>query len=72
MDHRPSVELLESTHCFPGVYRIKAIGVASDDFESRVVEAVVAEVAGPCELDYSAWVSPHLPYNPQRRNLMMM
>ena len=53
MDHRPSVELLESTHRFPGVYRIKAIGVASDDFESRVVQAVGAEVAGPSELDYS-------------------
>ena len=25
-DHRPSVELLESTHLFPGVYTIKAIG----------------------------------------------
>ena len=28
MDHRPSVELLESTHFFPGVYKIKAIGRA--------------------------------------------
>ena len=34
MDHRPSVELLESIHFFPGVYKIKAIGVTDDDFES--------------------------------------
>ena len=30
MDHRPSVELLESIHLFPGVYKIKAIGRADD------------------------------------------
>ena len=46
MDHRPSVELLESTHSFPGEYKIKAIGSADDDFESRVVEAVSALLAG--------------------------
>jgi putative lipoic acid-binding regulatory protein len=59
MDHRPSVDLLESTHQFPGVYRIKAIGNASDDFESRVVEAAVAELAGPSELDYSVRTTPN-------------
>ncbi len=59
MDHRPSVDLLESTHQFPGVYRIKAIGVASDDFESRVVEAAVAELAGPSEVDYSVRTTPN-------------
>ena len=32
-DHRPSVELLESTHLFPGVYTIKAIGRSEDEFE---------------------------------------
>jgi putative lipoic acid-binding regulatory protein len=58
MDHRPSVELLESTHMFPGVYQIKAIGVAAGDFEGRVVEAVVSELASPSELDYSVRTTP--------------
>jgi putative lipoic acid-binding regulatory protein len=58
MDHRPSVDTLESTHPFPGVYQIKAIGVADDDFERRVVEAVIAEVAGPGELDYRVRTTP--------------
>ncbi|HWE40616.1 MAG TPA: DUF493 domain-containing protein [Isosphaeraceae bacterium] len=52
-DHRPSVDLLESTHAFPGEYQIKAIGAADDDFAGRVVEAVVSELATPSELDYS-------------------
>ena len=58
MDLRPSIELLESNHQFPGVYRIKAIGLASDGFESRVVEIVVAELAGTSELDYSVRTTP--------------
>jgi hypothetical protein len=57
-DHRPSEELLESTHLFPGVYQIKAIGVASDDFEGRVVDVVVAELPSPSDLDYSVRVTP--------------
>jgi putative lipoic acid-binding regulatory protein len=57
-DHRPSVELLESTHVFPGVYQIKAIGAAEGDFERRVVEAVVAELREPSDLDYSLRTTP--------------
>jgi len=57
-DHRPSLELLESTHFFPGVYQIKAIGVAEDDFQARVVEAVVSELVTPSELDYSVRSTP--------------
>jgi len=57
-DHRPSLELLESTHVFPGVYTIKAIGSAENAFESRVVEAVVADLASPLELDYSVRETP--------------
>ncbi len=53
MDHRPSVDLLESTHFFPGVYIIKAIGRADDDFESRVIEAVCSNLAARSDLDYS-------------------
>ena len=33
MDHRPSIDLIESSHAFPGVYRIKAIGAAEGDFD---------------------------------------
>ena len=57
-DHRPSVELLESTHFFPGVYRIKAIGRADDDFQQRVLQAVVNELAAPSEIDYSVRSTP--------------
>jgi uncharacterized protein len=58
MDHRPSQDLLESSHPFPGTYQIKAIGAAEDDFVSRVVEAVVSELATPSELDHSVRVTP--------------
>ena len=52
-DHRPSADLLESTHLFPGVYTIKAIGLAEDDFEQRVVQAVSSHLAAPSDLEYS-------------------
>jgi uncharacterized protein len=58
MDHRPSVELLESIHFFPGVYKIKAIGVAEDDFESRVVDAVCEHLPARSDLDYSVRTTP--------------
>jgi uncharacterized protein len=54
MDNRPSIELLESTHRFPGPYQIKAIGVADDDFAGRVIAAACAELAGASEIDHSA------------------
>ncbi|APW59599.1 YbeD family protein [Paludisphaera borealis] len=52
-DNRPSVELLESTHPFPGSYTIKAIGLVDDDFEQRVVAAVSEHLAAASDLDYS-------------------
>jgi putative lipoic acid-binding regulatory protein len=58
MDHRPSEDLLESVHPFPGTYQIKAIGMAEDDFVGRVVEAVVSELATPSELDHSVRITP--------------
>ena len=58
MDHRPSVDLLESIHFFPGVYQIKAIGRAEDEFESRVVEAVYSHLAAQSDLDYSVRSTP--------------
>jgi putative lipoic acid-binding regulatory protein len=57
-DHRPSEELLESSHAFPGVYQIKVIGIASNAFESRVVDVVVAELAASSDLDYSVRTTP--------------
>jgi putative lipoic acid-binding regulatory protein len=58
MDHRPSEELLESTHSFPGPYKIKVIGNVSDDFESRVLEVVRAEVTPSTEVEYSIRSTP--------------
>ncbi len=59
MDHRPSEDLLESSHPFPGTYQIKAIGMAEDDFVARVVEAAASELATPGELDHSVRVTPN-------------
>jgi putative lipoic acid-binding regulatory protein len=58
MDNRPSLDLLESTHFFPGVYQIKAIGAADEDFETRIIDAVVAQLTSPSELDYSVRSTP--------------
>jgi putative lipoic acid-binding regulatory protein len=57
-DHRPSDDLLDSTHSFPGTYTIKAIGRASEDFESRVVAAVQAHLTAQSDLEYSARATP--------------
>jgi hypothetical protein len=57
-DHRPSEDLLESVHAFPGVYQIKVIGNADNGFESRVVDVVVAELAAASDLDYSIRTTP--------------
>ena len=53
MDNRPSLDLLESTHPFPGTYQIKAIGASTEDFPGRVVAAVQEELPAPSDLDYS-------------------
>lgn len=58
MGQGPSVELLESTHSFPCEFKIKAIGSADDDFESRVVEAVSAFLPARSDLDYSVRTTP--------------
>ncbi len=58
MNHGPSIELLESNHEFPGVYQIKAIGVASDDFQGRVIGAVVSEVVDGADLEYTVRETP--------------
>ena len=58
MDHRPSEELLESIHTFPGQYQIKVIGRADQEFETRVVEAIASEVVSISEFDYSVRNTP--------------
>jgi putative lipoic acid-binding regulatory protein len=58
MDDYSLQELLESHHEFPGVYRIKVIGVTDNDFENRVVQAVIAALPSPSDLDYSARTTP--------------
>jgi putative lipoic acid-binding regulatory protein len=40
MDELPAIELLESTHSFPGPYMFKVIGRASSGFMARTVAAV--------------------------------
>lgn len=57
-DHRPSEELLEATHSFPGVYKFKAIGSAEDDFVGRVLAVVEQEVAALSDIDHSVRETP--------------
>lgn len=58
MDPRPSIELLEATHSFPGMYQIRVIGRADDDFAGRVVTAALSELAGPSELEHTVRQTP--------------
>ena len=44
MDYLPTLELLESTHAFPGPYMFKVIGAADDGFAARVIAAVRDEL----------------------------
>ncbi len=58
MDHRPSIDLLESTHAFPGVYRIKAIGSSEGGFVDRVLAAAAEELASLAEINHSVKETP--------------
>lgn len=58
MDHRPSEDLLESIHSFPGTFQIKAIGAADGDFLGRVLAAALEELAGPSEIEHSIRETP--------------
>ncbi len=44
MNDLPSLELLESTHAFPGPYMFKVIGLADQGFVARTVAAVRLEL----------------------------
>ncbi len=53
MAKMPSIELLESTHRFPGPYVFKAIGRVENGFVARVVAAVRDELAYGVDPPYS-------------------
>ena len=57
MDHQAN-DLLESSHEFPGIYKIKAIGLVDDQFEARVLDAIRPELAEPSEIGYSVRSTP--------------
>ncbi len=57
-DHRPSAELLESVHAFPGTYQIKVIGASEGAFTERVLAVVVEEVAAASDVDHSLRSTP--------------
>ena len=58
MDHGPSAELLNSTHTFPCVYKIKAIGNVGESFEERVLAAVQSELGPDERFESSARTTP--------------
>lgn len=52
VDHLPAIELLESTHTFPGPYTFKVIGLAERGFVARAIAAVREELADPVDPPY--------------------
>jgi len=53
VDNLPDLELLESTHSFPGTYVFKVIGWAEGNFIGRVVAAVRCELGDLVEPSFS-------------------
>ncbi|MEZ6065913.1 MAG: DUF493 domain-containing protein [Planctomycetaceae bacterium] len=49
----PALELLQSTHQFPGLYTFKAIGHAEDHFPGRVLAAVRSQLPSGSEPAFS-------------------
>ena len=49
MDYLPTIELLESTHAFPGPYMFKVIGSTNAGFAARVIAAVRDELRSDCD-----------------------
>jgi putative lipoic acid-binding regulatory protein len=49
MSDLPSIELLESTHAFPGTYMFKVIGLAENGFAASTVAAVREELSEPVD-----------------------
>lgn len=57
-DHRPSTELLESVHAFPGTYQMKVIGASVGDFTERVLAVIREELAAASDIDHSIRETP--------------
>jgi putative lipoic acid-binding regulatory protein len=53
MQDLPAIELLESTHQFPGPYLFKVIGRADNGFVARAVAAVREELAEEVDPPFS-------------------
>lgn len=58
MDRENSLELLNSTHQFPCAFMIKIIGLHSDDFAARVVEAIQLELGVESDVPHRVRVTP--------------
>ena len=54
-----AVDLLVSTHPFPGSYTIKAIGLAVDGFVERIVAAAEAGLTRAADVQHSVRFTPH-------------
>jgi putative lipoic acid-binding regulatory protein len=59
MDNLPAIDLLESTHTFPGTYTFKVIGLAERGFVARTIAAVREELAGQTDPPYRVRETPN-------------
>lgn len=57
--HASARDLLNRTHLFPGPYTIKAIGLTSDDFVGRVVQAAQAVLQRAAAVRFSVRSTPN-------------
>lgn len=55
----PSIELLDATHKFPCVFHFKAIGLSTDCFTGRVLDAVKRELPEDAEPSFSTRATPN-------------
>ena len=59
MTHDGALDLLNSTHRFPGSYTIKAIGGVHDDFVGRIVAAAQDGLKRPADVRHTTRSTPH-------------
>jgi putative lipoic acid-binding regulatory protein len=57
-DHRPTADLLESVHAFPGTYQMKVIGATGGDFTARVLAVAAEELAAASDVDHTLRETP--------------
>jgi putative lipoic acid-binding regulatory protein len=58
-DGLPAIDLLESTHEFPGPYVFKMIGRTEDGFAARVVAGIREEMASEADPPFSVRHTAH-------------